>query len=288
MRIFVTGGTGFIGSHVLVAAIDAGHEVVALRRSGAEPRITLNQQPFWCEGSLSDNWSHELHSCDAVVHMAAYGVSAGANDWDRCFQANVIDSVRLWRQAIEAGVSRFVIIGSCFEYGRAGERYARIPVDAPLEPTTAYGASKAAGTMAALALAIEHKLSLVILRPFHVYGPGEDPRRFWPSLVRAAKTGADLTMTAGEQIRDFQPVQETCAQILLGLNIPISPGIPQIYNLGTGSPISLLDFAQREWVRLDATGTLLPGARPYRANEVMRYVPFVRHFTDPGLSRQAS
>lgn len=274
MRIFLTGGTGFIGSHVLQQSLIAGHEVVALRRPRSEARIPLVHEPYWLDGALTDDWSDALASCDAMMHLAAYGVSTGANDWDGCFQVNVIDSINLWRQAIKAGISRFVIVGSCFEYGRSGDRYNSIPVTAPLEPTTAYGASKAASSMAALALAIDQQLHLTIARPFHVYGPGEGAGRFWPSLVVAAKSGSDLPMTNGNQVRDFQPVKQAASQILSCLEgSDIKSGVPRVINLGTGNPRSLLDFAQHEWSRLRAVGKLQPGAIPHRANEVQRYVP---------------
>lgn len=276
MRIFLTGGTGFIGSHVLQQALADGHEVVALRRQGAEARIPLVHQPHWLNGTLNEDWSEALAGCDALLHLAAYGVAAGANDWDGCFQTNVIDSLQLWRQAVGAGIRRFLIVGSCFEYGRSGERYDAIPVTAPLEPTTAYGASKAAATMTALALAVENQLELVVARPFHVYGAGEAAGRFWPSLVAAATAGNDLLMTAGTQVRDFQPVDQAAAQLLLWLeHRQLQQGVPLVVNLGTGEPSSLLDFAHQEWSRLKATGSLRPGTVPLRVNEVQRYVPSI-------------
>ena len=274
MRIFLTGGTGFIGSHLLQLALIEGHEVLALRRPGAHCRIALVMEPQWLEGSLSDDWSGALARCDAFIHLAAYGVAAGAHDWEGCFQTNVIDSLQLWRQAAAAGIRRFLIVGSCFEYGRSGERYEEIPVTAPLEPTTAYGASKAAASVAALALAVEQQLNLVVARPFHVYGPGEAAGRFWPSLVEAATGGNELPMTMGDQIRDFQPVHQAAAQLLEWLQTShLQPGIPQVVNLGTGTPRSLLAFAQDEWSRLQAKTALRPGAIPHRPHEVLRYVP---------------
>jgi len=274
MRIFLTGGTGFIGSHLLSQAMAAGHEVIALRRHGAKARIRLEQEPYWLDGALSDDWSEALASCEAFIHLAAYGVVDGAHDWERCFQTNVIDSLHLWRQAVASGISKFLIVGSCFEYGRSGERYNLIPVSAPLEPTTAYGASKAAASMAALALAVEQQLKLVIARPFHVYGPGEEAGRFWPSLVKAATSGQGLPMSSGIQIRDFQPVAQAAEQLLAWLHYPqLQRGIPLIANLGTGTPRTLLAFAQAEWSRLQAKGALNPGAIPLRPNEVLRYVP---------------
>lgn len=276
MRIFLTGGTGFIGSHVLKLALADGHDLVALRRPGATCRIPLDREPLWLDGALADDWSVELGGCDALLHLSAYGVAQGANDWDGCFRANVIDALQLWRHAVAAGVRRFLIVGSCFEYGCSGERYDAIPVSAPLEPTTAYGASKAAATMAALALAVEQQLQLVVARPFHVYGPGEASGRFWPSLVTAATSGHDLPMTSGAQVRDFQPVQQSARQLLDWLQHPqLQPGQPRLVNLGTGQPQSLLAFARDEWEKMQAQGSLRPGVVPYRDNEVMRYVPDV-------------
>jgi UDP-glucose 4-epimerase len=274
MRIFLTGGTGFIGSHLLQQALAAGHEVVALRRPGAKPRIPLEQEPHWIDGSLSDDWSEALTSCESFIHLAAYGVADGSNDWEGCFQTNVIDSLRLWRQAVAAGIRRFLIVGSCFEYGRSGERYDFIPVSTSLEPTTAYGASKAAATMAALALAVEEHLELVVARPFHVYGEGEAEGRFWPSLVSAARNNKDLPMTEGNQVRDFQPVDQAAEQLLNTLVIStLKAGTPKLINLGSGRPQALHTFAESEWSKLHANGRILRGDIPLRENEIMRYVP---------------
>jgi nucleoside-diphosphate-sugar epimerase len=274
MRIFLTGGTGFIGSHVLQQALAAGHEVLALRRHGSKPRIQLDNQPNWLEGLMVNDWRKELHGCDALLHLASYGVSEGGDDWDGCFQVNVTDSLKLWRQAVQAGVRQFLIVGSCFEYGRSSEAFEAIPVSANLEPTTAYGASKAAASMAALALGIQYQLRLILARPFHVYGDGECSSRFWPSLVTAATSRQDLSMTYGAQVRDFQPVEQAAEQLLSCLSHrEIQPGVPLVVNLGSGKATSLLQFAQKEWASLHACGKLMPGSIPYRPNEVMRYVP---------------
>lgn len=219
-----------------------------------------------------------MSKVDALIHLAAYGVVNGINDWEECFRVNVNESLALWRRAVNVGVKRFVICGSCFEYGQSGEHYDFIPVDAPLKPTSAYGASKAAATMAALALAIEYKLELVIARPFHVYGEGEDERRFWPSLRKAALSGADFPMTIGTQIRDFTPV-ETAASKLIDLAgaDKILMDKPFIYNMGSGRPQTLFQFANVCWTQFEATGKLLLGVVPLRENEVMRFVPRINH-----------
>ena len=273
MRIFVTGGTGFIGSHFLQAALAAGHEVRALRRPGSEPRIALSQQPVWVEGDLQRYPAEALAGCEAVVHLAAVGVSPQKASAGELFAQNVQASLALWSRAVDAGVAHLVLCGSCFEYGRSAGRYDRIPTDAPLEPVNPDGASKAAASLAAVALAQEKNCRITILRPFTVYGEGQHRDNFYPALRSAALAGADFPMTLGEQVRDFVPVGEVAGAFLAALSRVPDPGHPAILNVGTGQAQTLRAFAEHWWSRWQAPGRLLVGAVPYRANEVMRYVP---------------
>jgi nucleoside-diphosphate-sugar epimerase len=282
MKIFLTGGNGFLGSHVTRRLVAEGHEVVALRYPGT-PLVECagSGSIEWIEGTLEDDFSTPLASCSALLHLAAYGVNPAQNDWKECFRWNVTASLNLWLQAAAAGIKRFVIAGSCFEYGLSGERYAAIPVRAPLLPTKPYDASKAAATLAAHALAVDKGLELAILRPFHLFGEGEAPTRFWPSLRKAALAGDDFPMTAGEQVRDFVPVEFAAKRFVEALTDPsIIAGQPVIRNLGTGQPQSLRQFAEAGWKEWGATGKLIFGAVPYRANEVMRYVPEITDSAD--------
>ncbi|MEA5417521.1 NAD-dependent epimerase/dehydratase family protein [Synechococcus sp. BA-132 BA5] len=145
MRLFLTGGTGFIGSHVLAAALAAGHQVLALRRSPASaPVIPLPRQPQWCEGDLLTLAAPQLQGVEVVLHLASAGVSPKQVPWAELVQANVASSLRLLELAAEAEVRRCVVTGTSHEYGNAARRFAAIPPDAPLEPLSAYGASKAA------------------------------------------------------------------------------------------------------------------------------------------------
>jgi len=147
-------------------------------------------------------------------------------------------------------------------------------VDAPLEPTHAYAASKAAATMAAVALAVEQQVELVLLRPFHVFGEGEASQRFWPSLRKAALAGEDFPMTVGEQIRDFIPVEKVADAFVSALaRTDLRAGEPKIKNVGTGKPQTLRAFARHWWKQWGAQGKLKIGDVPYRVNEIMRYVP---------------
>jgi nucleoside-diphosphate-sugar epimerase len=194
-------------------------------------------------------------------------------------------SIRLFEKALEAGIKNWVVAGSCYEYGKSGERYDRIPVDAPLEPVGSYSTSKAAASVAIIGLANTHQANLFIGRIFQVFGEGETEGRFWPSLRKAALAGEDFPMTAGKQIRDFIPVEDVAARFLdevLQLSFTNenpetktqqSESVVRIANIGTGRPQTLREFSESWWNKWGAAGKLKFGAIPYRENEVMRYVP---------------
>ena len=274
MKILLTGGTGFIGSHFLNQALAAGHKVRALRRSPiSKPRIPILRQPEWLERQLDQVSVADLEGCDVVVHLAAHSVQYPIDTLANCLHWNLIAVLALFEQARLAGVQHFIVAGSCFEYGRSGERYDAIPTDAPLEPTNSYAASKAAASIALRQWAEQHQLSLEILRVFHVFGEGEAETRFWPSLRRAALAGEDFSMTGGEQIRDFLAV-ESVAATFLQRAIAENPERTRfkLFNLSSGDPCTLRVFAEHLWEQMGAKGRLLLGKVKYRPDEVMNYI----------------
>ncbi len=283
MRLFLTGGTGFIGSHVLAAALAAGHQVLALRRSPhAGPVIPLPRQPRWCEGDLASLQASQLEGVQAVLHLASAGVSPKPASWSELVQANVAGGLRLLELAAEAGIRRCVVAGTSHEYGKAALRFPAIPPDAPLEPLSPYGASKAAAFQLLRAFSIEQGLELFYGRIFTAYGEGQYAGNFWPSLRRAALAGDDFRMTSGRQISDFIPVAAVASHLLAACSRPdVAAGVPLVVNIGSGEAMSLLAFAEREWGRFGATGRLLPASLPDRPDQIERYVPDLRGLRIP-------
>lgn len=275
MNILLTGGTGFIGSHFIQQALSANHSVFALRRSNlSQPRIDLKEQPYWIHSDLITFQFDLLPEIDCLVHLAAHTGNVPYDSLGNCLHWNLVASLRLFEKARIAGISNFLVAGSCFEYGLSGERFSEIPTDAPLEPTNSYAASKAAATIALRQWANQFNIHLQILRIFHVYGHGELNTRFWPSLRKAAANGSDFSMTLGEQVRDFQPVERVAGAFISNLSSSLhtSP-CNSIRNLSTGNFMTLRDFATSEWNSLNARGTIKFGQFNYRPGEVMRYVP---------------
>ncbi len=274
MKLFVTGGTGFVGSHFINQAHAAGHQIVALRRPASQPRISLEHEPTWVDGPLDGDYAEALASCEVLVHLASHTPNPPYDTLETCLYWNVVATVRLFEQARLAGITRYLCAGSCFEYGRAAERYQRIPVTAPLEPTLSYPTSKAAASVALIGFAGQHQIKLKIYRIFQVFGEGEQASRLWPSLRAAAAKGTDFPMTAGAQLRDFINVTDVATAFVRSLDFSgVQPGVAHIANLGTGKAQSLADFAQHWWTQFGATGELRLGQVPYRNNEMMRLVP---------------
>lgn len=273
MKIFVTGGTGFVGSHFLQQALDAGHEVIAQRRLGSRPRLSLQHEPTWIDRALDQDFTKELTGCDAVVHLASHTPNPPYAPLDECLYWNVYATIRLLKQAASQGVKNILVAGTCFEYGAAADGQEFVHPATEMRPSMSYPTSKAAATTACLGLARELGLRLQLLRIFQVFGEGEAPTRFWPSLRTAAQEGRDFAMSAGAQIRDFIPVEEVAQQFLTALSFEgVEPGHPHIRNVGTGHAQTLLEFSQQWWTHWKASGLLMPGHVGLRQGELARLV----------------
>ncbi len=272
MRIFVTGASGFIGTHFRRELAESPHDTVCLKRPGS-PSPSLGAEK-WLEKPMDHLDESDFDGIDALVHLASPGVSPQHATFEELLYWNVAVLERMIRKASAAGVRRFLLAGTFAEYGKAADQYDTIPEDAPLLPTTPYAASKAASWIAAHTLAIEKQIELGYFRIFSAYGEGQYAGNFWPSLRAAALAGDDFQMSPGEQIRDYIPVSEISRLLVKALDDPsFTAGSPKAYNLGTGHPVSMRQFAEKYWNEWKATGKLRIGALPYRDNEVMRFVP---------------
>jgi len=193
MKLAITGGTGFVGSHLIDAALAGGHSVLALTRRPQEQREGLT----WIDGSLSDGASLErlIDKTDAVIHVA--GVLK-ARDSEGFEAGNVAGTLAVLAAATAGGTRRFVHVSSL----------------AAREPKLSlYGASKAQAEK----LVEESGLDWVIVRPPAVYGPGD---RETLDLFRMAKRGRIYMPPAG---RLSLLHVDDLARLLLALAEPEAP-----------------------------------------------------------------
>jgi len=171
MRVFVTGGSGFLGQRLIQRLVQEGHQVMALARTAESASILRQQGCTTILGDLStlNTWSHTLSAADTVVHAAAPMTFWG--EWTLFENQIVMATIALYRAANHAGVSQFIYISS--ESVLQGDKPLLDITEAepyPAEPNSIYGRAK---KMAEIRLRQSHfDTSIIILRPSFIWGPG--------------------------------------------------------------------------------------------------------------------
>lgn len=233
-RVVITGASGFIGANLAIALADAGARIHAVvrprsdrwRLTPLEGRIALHaldvQDPV-AISSLMREAQPEL-----IFHLATYR-AAGADDYRAAYATNTTGLLNLL-EAVPRSLEKFVHFGSSTEYGPSA-----VPMneDMPLSPTTVHGVTKAAAAMLARQYARAQSLPLVILRLFHVFGPGDRPTRFIPQVVNAASSGGLLRLTAPGLKHDWTYVSDVIDAAAAAARTPLDPG--ETINIAAGT-----------------------------------------------------
>lgn len=267
MSALVTGGAGFIGSHLVRALVAAGEPVTVLDNMRRGNPARLPREVRLMNGDIRDiaTVAAAIEGCDVVYHLAAQSNVLGAvSDLDYSFTTNVVGTYTLLAAARAGGVGRVVFTSSREVYGEP----ASLPVDeeAPLLPKNAYGASKLAGELYCRVFSQNHGLEVSVLRLANVYGPG-DSDRVIPLWLERARTGEDLLLYGGEQMLDLVPVALVIEALRRAARTPLGD---RPVNVGSGQGTTLRALARR----IQA----LPGVRssltllPARQIEVTRFV----------------
>lgn len=276
MILAVTGATGFLGRAFVAAALDAGHEVRALVRREADAPAKARAFVGALPASVPEAF---LADADVLVHLAALGVQSRDRDWTRACEVNITGSVALVRQAAAAGVKHAVLAGTCLEYEGFGTLPDRPAVDAVLcdessstETADAYGATKAAGGLAARAAARQAGLPWWYLRFASLYGEGDDPAKLLPGALAAAREGTAFETSPGAQLREWLHVDDAVEALLLAAT-KTPPAAGAVVNIGTGEGVTLAALVMRVFELAGAPASLVRlGTRGYRPGEVHRLV----------------
>ncbi|MCK9519544.1 MAG: NAD-dependent epimerase/dehydratase family protein, partial [Dehalococcoidia bacterium] len=218
MRALVTGGAGFIGSHLADALVTAGHDVVVLDNLRSGRREFVPSAAKLVVGDIRDPaiLMDVVEECDVVFHLAAQSNVMGAmDDVDYSFTTNVAGTLNVLRAASTSGVRRLVFASSREAYGEP----ARIPVPetAPLTAKNPYGASKVAAEAYCNAWRASTGLDTVVLRFANIYGP-RDTGRVIPLWLARALAGHDLELFGGDQLLDFLHVDVAVAALIAATN----------------------------------------------------------------------
>ncbi len=257
MKVFLTGGTGFIGSYVLKKLIDSNYEVKALSRIGSKTKINLyGHEPQWLFKNLNEIKEEDLFGIDIVIHLATAGVTPQIATWEELVEVNVLSGIKLMQKSLKASVKRFICSGSAFEYG-FNHNFEKIPPDAPLNPPNPYAASKVAGFQLMKSFAEFENIEFFYGRIFTAYGEGQYSKNLWPSLKKAALNNLDFIINSGNEIRDFIPVEKVADHICAAIKRKdIIYRQPKIINIGSGEATTIGDFAKAEWSKFNTLGRL--------------------------------
>jgi UDP-glucose 4-epimerase len=255
MKILVTGGAGFIGSHVVDAYVAAGHDVIVVDDLSTGHRENLNPRARFHQLDIGDPKVVELVRDErpAVLNLHAAQMDVRRSVADPLFDAriNILGTINLLEGARRANVRRVLFVSS----GGAvyGEQDAfPAPESHPTNPVSPYGVSKRAGELYAFFYQAEYQLPFVAFRYANVYGPRQDPHGeagvvaiFSGKMLR----GEPVTVNGdGKQTRDYVYVGDVARANLLALEHTATGP----FNIGTGVETDVSTLAR---LLLEATGS---------------------------------
>ena len=247
-RVLVTGGAGFIGSHLTRALVDLGADTHVLtstvssvyphRLRPVRGEITLH------EGNFIDSTAMKALAREArpevVFHLGAYThVGKSWKRIDECIQANTQGTVNLLQALDGTGYARFVNTGTSEIYGNIEVPFREEDCPNPVSP---YAVSKHAAEMYCRLGTESQGWPVVRVRPFNAYGPAQTPDRIIPEIILRGLRGEPLKMTAGTQTREFNYVTDLVEGFLLAGVVADIEGA--LLNLGCGQEVSIAELAR--------------------------------------------
>ncbi|MBO9449472.1 NAD(P)-dependent oxidoreductase [Tropicibacter sp. R16_0] len=254
-RILLTGATGFVGQAVMRGLTARGIAPVCVVRPGKQvmgaAKVVEVEDIF---AQPADWWAGVCTGVDMVLHVAWYAEPGKYLTSDKNLDC-LAGTLALTKGAAEAGVRRFVGVGTCFEYDlTVGE----LSTDTKLDPLTPYAAAKAAAFIALDKLAPQVGMEFLWARLFYLYGQGEDPRRLVPYLHQQMQAGERADLTSGTQLRDFMDV-DAAAALLLDDAFSDRTGAS---NIASGQGITVRALAEQIADQYGRRDLLNFGARP--------------------------
>ena len=283
MKYLITGGAGFIGSHIARALLEQGADVRVLDNFSSGKRENLTGLDVeLLEGDLRDASvvTRAVQGVEVIFHEAAFvSVPESMEKPQECLDVNVTGTSMLFEAARKAGVGRVVIASSAAVYGDSDAM--PLVENTPLKQLSPYAVSKRIDEMYAELFTNQFGLEVAALRYFNVYGPRQRPDSMYaaavPIFIRRMLDNKPITVYGdGGQTRDLINVRDVVQANLLASQHPAAPG--QIFNVCTGVETRILDL-------LDILYKLFPNAPKHihaetRAGDIYRSIGTPRKIKD--------
>ena len=280
VKIFVTGGAGFIGSHLVDRLVKDGHEVIVLdnlsrgRVQNIEKYIE-NKSIIFHQADIRnyDKLIELMKGSEIIYHLAAQSNVMGAIvDLDYSFESNVLGTYNVLKAAKECGARRLIFTSSREAYGEA----LALPVneDHPLRSKNFYGASKVAGEKYCEIYQNMESVEIVILRLANVYGY-RDFDRVIPIFIHNVLNNESIRIFGGKQVIDFIDVDKVVEALIQSINNDdASKGAT---NIGSGRGTTLFDLAKRIQELFKSSNEII--VEPARSVEVVKFIADVKRMS---------
>ncbi len=244
-KVLVTGGTGFIGSHLAATLLSLGKEVVVFDNLSTGLKENLPQGTTLIIGDVRkpEQVVQATEGADLVFHLAANASGTiSVNNPRLDFESNVCGTFNVLDAALQVGVKRFVYVSSASVYGIPQ----RFPIgeEHPTNPFVPYGASKLASEVCCRSFSRTYELPVVIGRPFCVYGPRENPESALVEVSRYLRwhlNGKPIRIVGDidRKTRDFVHVSDVVQSLLL---IADRAAEGEVFNLGSGKEVTMREL----------------------------------------------
>jgi UDP-glucose 4-epimerase len=278
VKVIVTGGAGFIGSHVVDHLLTVGAKVVAIDDLSVGKRENVadaeEKGARLVVGSVLDDviLDAELPNTALVIHMACGNLRASLSKPLESHEVNATGTLKTCLASVRHNVRRFVYVSSSEAYGSGetelmDERHR-------LLPTTVYGAAKAAGELYAQSCQRRYGIPVTVVRPFNSYGPREhavgDSAEVIPKFASRLLAGkSPVIFGDGSQTRDFTWVEETAAGIVMASASDDLVG--EAINIARGENVSIRDIARHLIEIISPDGGIEPEYDESRPGDVMHH-----------------
>ncbi len=268
-RVLVTGGAGFIGSHLVRALLARGDDVLVLDNLSTGARANLADLPvelLVADLGEADQVRAATRGVDTVFHLGAMiSVPASLENPAGCYRTNVLGSLHVLEAARRERVRRVVLASSCAVYG---DHDGPVAEDAAPRPVSPYASSKLAMEDLARLYTSAMGLQTVCLRFFNVYGPRQDVHSPYaaviPLFIEGLLDGRPPTIHGdGGQSRDFVFVEDVVQAMLQASEAAVGG---QLFNIGQGQSRTVLELA--EVLAAMVPGSLAPVFGPARAGDI--------------------
>lgn len=269
MKIAVTGGTGFIGNHLVTHLLEEGHDVLVTGTNEEKAKVyewynkvrfvTLN-----INSTISEEKLKEIASYQKLIHLAWSGLP-NYNELFH-FEVNLFPQYNFLKTLVEMGMEDIIVTGSCMEYGLQN---GCLTVDSTVDPQNPYAISKDTLRRFLVQLQTKNNFNLKWVRLFYMFGKGQSDKSILSQLDRALDNGDQtFNMSGGEQLRDYLPVEKVAENIS---KLCIQQYKTGIYNCSSGIPISIRALVDAHLKRRNKKINLNLGFYPYTDFEPMAF-----------------